>query len=472
MYNSQDNLKISRPFPSGIIGLLLCLVLSLAPGKSWAAPANDNFAKAAAFTNVVRQVTGSNVGATTELGEPSHAGNTGGASVWWAWVSPLTGTVEFDTASSSFDTLLAVYTGSSVASLSTVAANDDVNFPADRTSRVVLNVTAGSTYYIAVDGYDGATGSILLNWSPLGQNAAGNFFFASTATLSGSKPNPLYTVTDTENSVSSDVPVMGNPLTRLVVARSAGSAGFMNVAVSLTNDLYTNVYFTNVWGTNILSTNVDNSTMPPTITYTNQSFFYQSNQTWLGYYLGGYQMILSTNEYSWSTNDISGMMTISNSVYTNLPFMAPLVCFNTNGLPPVITVTSNTTGTNLTYITNYTVTQIYCSNLMFTQIVASAQIGVDYMPATQLYSLWDYQQSVEINDLVNPNTSTGLPILLKVQISSVTADPLEDAALVPPAIDPVKGTAYVSILSTQSRNRVQGDGNGPAGTTNTIINFE
>ena len=480
MYNSQDNLKISRPFPSGIIGLLLCLVLSLAPGKSWAAPANDNFAKAAAFTNIVRQVTGTNVGATKEPGEPSHAGNTGGASVWWVWVSPLTGTVEFDTASSTFDTLLSVYTGNSVSSLSTVAANDDVNFPSDRTSRAVFNVTAGTTYYLAVDGYDGAVGAITLNWSPLGQNAAGNFFFASSASLAANgNKYPLYTVTDMENAVSSDTPVMGAPLTRLVVARTGGSSGFMNVAVSITNDLYTNVYFTNLWGTNIFSTNVDNSTMPPTITFTNQSFFYQSNQTWLGYYLGGYQMIMSTNEYSWSTNNVSGTITISNAVYTNFPFAGPdaMSCFNTNGLPPVITVSSNTTGTNLTYITNYTVTQIYCSNLMFIEIVASAAMGVDYQPVTRIYPMWDFLQSVEVNNLIAKPLLTRsappgkLPALLKVQISSVAPDSLEDSLLAPPTIDPILGTAFVNVLSTASRDAVPGDNNGPAGTTNSIINF-
>ena len=53
-------------------------------------------------------MTGTNVGATKETGEPDHAGNVGGASVWCRWVAPADGTVTFDTFGSNYDTLLAV----------------------------------------------------------------------------------------------------------------------------------------------------------------------------------------------------------------------------------------------------------------------------------------------------------------------------------------------------------------------------
>jgi hypothetical protein len=73
------------------------------------------------------------------------------------------------TEGSSFDTELGIYTGSSVGSLTPVAANDDANFPSDSTSAVTFSATAGTTYYIAVDGYYGPshglhTGNIVLNW--------------------------------------------------------------------------------------------------------------------------------------------------------------------------------------------------------------------------------------------------------------------------------------------------------------------
>ncbi|RZA12426.1 MAG: hypothetical protein EOP02_30290, partial [Proteobacteria bacterium] len=53
--------------------------------------------------------------------------------------------------SSEFDTLLAVYTGDSVDALTSKASNDNVS-ATDLTSKVTVNVVAGTTYYIAVDG--------------------------------------------------------------------------------------------------------------------------------------------------------------------------------------------------------------------------------------------------------------------------------------------------------------------------------
>ena len=68
--------------------------------------------------------TGTNVDATTESGEPEPEENTpGGHSVWWSWTAPADGDVTVDTCGSDFDTMLAVYTGSSVEALTPVATN-------------------------------------------------------------------------------------------------------------------------------------------------------------------------------------------------------------------------------------------------------------------------------------------------------------------------------------------------------------
>ena len=69
------------------------------------------------------------------------------------------------TEGSDFDTLLAVYTGTAVNNLNLVASNDDVNILNDLTSQVTFSAQAGQTYYIAVDGYGGATGNIELSLS-------------------------------------------------------------------------------------------------------------------------------------------------------------------------------------------------------------------------------------------------------------------------------------------------------------------
>jgi hypothetical protein len=126
------------------------------------APANNNFANAQIISGSLGTVFGTNVGANKESGEPNHAGITGGASVWYRWTAPATSTVSFATSGSSFDTLLAAYTGSSVSGLTPVASNDD--FGGSLQSAITFNAQNGVTYYIAVDGFGGATGSIVLGW--------------------------------------------------------------------------------------------------------------------------------------------------------------------------------------------------------------------------------------------------------------------------------------------------------------------
>ena len=129
------------------------------------APANDNFANRIVLSGSSITVTGTNVNATKEAGEPNHGGNAGGKSVWYSWTAPSTGVVSIDTHGSSFDTLLGVYTGTSVAALTTVASNDDDPAGGTTTSKVTFTATAGITYQIAVDGYGGVSGSITLNLS-------------------------------------------------------------------------------------------------------------------------------------------------------------------------------------------------------------------------------------------------------------------------------------------------------------------
>ena len=124
-------------------------------------PPNDMFANATPISGTSGQVTGRNVGATKESGEPDHCGS-GGASVWWRWTAPANSCATIDTNGSSFNTLLAVYEGSSLLSL--VSKRCDDNGGEGNQSRVVFDAVAGTIYRIAVDGYSGATGDIILNW--------------------------------------------------------------------------------------------------------------------------------------------------------------------------------------------------------------------------------------------------------------------------------------------------------------------
>jgi hypothetical protein len=120
----------------------------------------DDFAQRIPITGWSNTVTGFNTNATKEPGEPSHVGNAGGRSVWWTWTALSSGNVTITTAGSTFNTLLAIYTGTSVTNLAGVAAND--NDDTNVTSKITFAATAGVAYAIAVDGFDGASGNIVL----------------------------------------------------------------------------------------------------------------------------------------------------------------------------------------------------------------------------------------------------------------------------------------------------------------------
>ncbi len=118
-------------------------------------PLNDNFAHRIPLYGWSNNVTGSNVGATLEAGEPFAAGVPGGESVWWSWTAPASGTVTISTAGSDFDTTLGVVVGGSVTNLVAVAGNDDAD-PGNSvlTSLVRFDVQSNVVYQISVDGND------------------------------------------------------------------------------------------------------------------------------------------------------------------------------------------------------------------------------------------------------------------------------------------------------------------------------
>lgn len=143
---------------NGITRQRLNLLSAISP------PDNDLFANRALLTGDSGQGPAHNLNASREPGEPGHAGNSGGKSVWWRWVPSVSGIASFNTHGSKFDTLLAAYSGTTVAGLSQVAANDN-DGSTGSASGVTFTVLAGNEYLIAVDGFNGAAGGISLNWS-------------------------------------------------------------------------------------------------------------------------------------------------------------------------------------------------------------------------------------------------------------------------------------------------------------------
>ena len=170
--------------------LILNASLWLATAQTNVPPPNDSFLSASTITGSPVTASGTNVNATKETGEPSHGGNIGGKSVWWNWTAPSSGNVVIDTNGSSFDTLLGVYTGSTVSALTLVAGDNDSG--PNLTSRVNFAATAGVVYRIAVDGTGGLAGNIALNLALTAPPPAGTAETIASWTFDVTPyPNPL-----------------------------------------------------------------------------------------------------------------------------------------------------------------------------------------------------------------------------------------------------------------------------------------
>lgn len=136
------------------------------PAKLTVTPRNDSFAQRIVASGGGGKFLSNNTTASSEAGEPNHANAFGNRSIWYQWTAPVTGSVTVDTIGSTFDTVVAVYTGDNFSNLVLQGGDDDgANF--NRNSLLTLNCTAGVTYLIAVDGFLGATGGMILNVTPV-----------------------------------------------------------------------------------------------------------------------------------------------------------------------------------------------------------------------------------------------------------------------------------------------------------------
>lgn len=126
------------------------------------APANDSFSNARTVTAESLSggtfyrvdVSGFNWNATKEAGEPAHAGDPGGASVWFSWTAPATGTATVNAVGGVLQPLIGAYTGDSVGALTPVASTPA--FP----PALNVPIVAGATYRFAVDGRFDAAASL------------------------------------------------------------------------------------------------------------------------------------------------------------------------------------------------------------------------------------------------------------------------------------------------------------------------
>jgi len=138
-----------------------------------ARPANDDFAHAGEISGVEGTVSASVRYSSSESGEPLKSYRIAATNtVWWTWTAPIDGTATFDTVGSclpngeNMDTVLGVYTGTSVSALTKVVENDDdTSLSYKYWSRLSFHAVAGQTYRICASGYgaDNVDGTIKLN---------------------------------------------------------------------------------------------------------------------------------------------------------------------------------------------------------------------------------------------------------------------------------------------------------------------
>jgi hypothetical protein len=136
-------------------------------------PSNDDFANAQTISGSTTSASGTTRSATREFNEPDHLvldpDNSwiGDHSAWYSWTALNSGSTTIDTCTANIDSVLAVYTGSAVNSLSRVADNNNA-CSSGWGSKVTFNATAGTTYRIAV----GDAGGLRQNTFTLSVNGA------------------------------------------------------------------------------------------------------------------------------------------------------------------------------------------------------------------------------------------------------------------------------------------------------------
>ena len=146
----------------GVVLLMVVFGFWARPAQA-AAPANDDRANALVLPDpAAGSLDQTTVDATKELGEGDHAGDAGGASVWFTWVPSFSGAAMVSTSGSDFDTLLDIRDAADVV----LASNDDLasSGPGSRASLACFTATAGAPVTFAVDGYAGDTGNLHLSW--------------------------------------------------------------------------------------------------------------------------------------------------------------------------------------------------------------------------------------------------------------------------------------------------------------------
>ena len=138
------------------------------------APTNDNFSAARALEGVKGSLSLNTGGTTIEGGEPDHGCYGPYGSAWFSFTAVSAGSLRLDSAGTTFDNMLTVYSGSSLGGLKQIGFGDDES---GENAVATVAVEAGQRVSIASDGcgYYGATGQqgvLSLSWLFTAEGAA------------------------------------------------------------------------------------------------------------------------------------------------------------------------------------------------------------------------------------------------------------------------------------------------------------
>lgn len=172
-------------------------------GGGGEAPSNDAFANASSISPPFSQSGIQTASATVETGEPSPSCGAIGKTLWYRYQPNGSQKLQAETTGSSFDTVLAIYRGTSLSNLLEVACSDDAGAEGGSSKVQDVELSADQTYFLQVGGFRDSTGSVAsgtLNLTVSASGATGSNDAFSGATAISSIPFEVSNVSTTNAS--------------------------------------------------------------------------------------------------------------------------------------------------------------------------------------------------------------------------------------------------------------------------------
>ena len=164
-----------------LAGVLLAGAPVLTHGQTPTPPANDNFADATVVSEPLPFSDSLSVEAATLEGSepaPSCSGPIS-SSVWYSFTPANTGTIRITTSGSTYDTVLAAYTGDTLGALTEEGCSDDTGN--GLTSGLQLAVTSGTNYRVQTGSLDASPAQLNIRFESGAAPANDNFADAIAA---------------------------------------------------------------------------------------------------------------------------------------------------------------------------------------------------------------------------------------------------------------------------------------------------